>query len=159
MLKNAFKVLFILAFTATMTACMSLGNLSYKQARMLKKEGFVLTEEGWSLRLPERLLFGFDSYEIKPAQTDELTRLSTQLQKYKLNKIKIVGHTDDIGDAAYNQTLSEKRATSVSSIFLNTGFQSNNLQTIGRGATQPLVTNTSEENRATNRRVNIIIIP
>lgn len=153
------KLALVLLLSSILSACASWGHLNYKQARMLKKEGFVLTEEGWSLRLPERLLFGFDSYEIKPAQTDELTRLSTQLQKYKLNKIKIVGHTDDIGDAAYNQTLSEKRATSVSSIFLNTGFQSNNLQTIGRGATQPLVTNTSEENRATNRRVNIIIIP
>ena len=153
------KLALVLLLSSVLSACASWGHLNYKQARMLKKEGFVLTEEGWSLRLPERLLFGFDSYEIKLEQTDELTRLSTQLQKYKLNKIKIVGHTDDIGDAAYNQILSEKRATSVSSIFLNTGFQSNNLQTIGRGATQPLVTNTSEENRATNRRVNIIIIP
>ncbi len=49
MYKNAFKLFFIIAFTASLTACMSLGNLSYKQARMLKKEGFVLTQDGWSL--------------------------------------------------------------------------------------------------------------
>lgn len=57
MYKNAFKLFFIIAFTASLTACMSLGNLSYKQARMLKKEGFVLTQDGWSLALPEKLLF------------------------------------------------------------------------------------------------------
>lgn len=153
------KLALVLLLSSILSACASWGHLNYKQARMLKKEGFVLTEEGWSLRLPERLLFGFDSYEIKAEQTDELTRLSTQLQKYKLDKIKVVGHTDDIGDRSYNQTLSEKRANSVSSIFLQTGFQANNLHSIGRGASQPLVANTSDENRATNRRVNIIIIP
>jgi outer membrane protein OmpA-like peptidoglycan-associated protein len=153
------KLALILLLSSILSACASWGHLNYKQARMLKKEGFVLTDEGWSLRLPERLLFSFDSYEIKAEQTDELTRLSTQLQKYKLNKIKIVGHTDDIGDSTYNQILSEKRATSVSTIFLQTGFQPNHLHTIGRGSSQPLVGNSSDENRATNRRVNIIIIP
>lgn len=153
------KLTLVLLISCVLSACASWGHLNYKQARMLKKEGFVLTDEGWSLRLPERLLFGFDSYEIKPEQTQELMRLSTQLQKYQLDKINVVGHTDDIGDQTYNQNLSEKRANSVASIFLSSGFQRNHLQTLGRGSTQPLVANTSDENRATNRRVNIIIIP
>ncbi|WP_180022393.1 MULTISPECIES: OmpA family protein [unclassified Acinetobacter] len=159
MLKNAFKVLFILAFTTTMTACMSLGNLSYKQARMLKKEGFVLTNDGWTLALPERLLFGFDDYQIQPHQQGKLNTLATQLIKYDLNKIKFIGHTDNVGQANYNQQLSEKRAQSVANVFLKQGYNSSNIQIIGRGAEQPMVSNDTETNRAINRRVNVTIIP
>jgi outer membrane protein OmpA-like peptidoglycan-associated protein len=70
-----------------------------------------------------------------------------------------VGHTDDIGNPEYNQKLSEERAQSVAGIFLNEGFKQTNLNVIGRGSNQPFVPNTSDENRASNRRVAIIIIP
>lgn len=138
---------------------MNLGNLSYKQAKMLKKEGFTLTEEGWTLRLPERLLFDFDKSDVQADRKPELTHLSERLQKYHLDKIKIVGHTDAIGNPDYNQKLSEQRAENVSAIFMESGFNPQNIQTIGRGAQQPLVENDTVENRAINRRVNIIIIP
>jgi outer membrane protein OmpA-like peptidoglycan-associated protein len=126
---------------------------------MLKKEGFVLTEEGWSLGLPERLLFDFNKSDIKPENGKEIVRLAKQLNKYDLQKLKIVGHTDDIGNPEYNQKLSEERAQSVAGIFLNEGFKQTNLNVIGRGSNQPFVPNTSDENRASNRRVAIIIIP
>ena len=156
---SMFKSAAVLLSTLLLTACMSLGQLSYKQAHMLKKEGFTLTEEGWTLRLPENLLFDFNEYKIKAQQIDELARISTKLQRYDLEKIKVIGHTDSIGDKAYNQTLSEKRADSVAQIFLGHGFRPSNTQIIGRGMTQPLVANDSEENRAINRRVNIVIVP
>ena len=85
-----------------LTGCMNLGGLSYKQARVLKKEGFVLTDEGWSLGLPERLLFGFNESNINTERQTELVRLATQLNKYHLDKLKIVGHTDNIGNPEYN---------------------------------------------------------
>ena len=50
-------------------------------------------------------------------------------------------------------------AQSVAGIFLNEGFKQTNLNVIGRGSNQPFVPNTSDENRASNRRVAIIIIP
>jgi outer membrane protein OmpA-like peptidoglycan-associated protein len=138
---------------------MSLGNLSYKQARMLKKEGFTLTEEGWTLRLPEKLLFDFDQAAIQEVRKTEIIQLSQRLQQYRLDKIKIVGHTDAIGTPEYNNKLSLKRAETVADVFITTGFNPKNIQTIGRGAAQPLAPNNTEENRALNRRVNIIIIP
>ena len=154
-LKISLSVLLIIG----LTACMSLGNLTYKQARMLKKEGFTLTEEGWTLRLPERLLFDFDQSNIQDTKKTEIIQLSERLQKYHLDKIKIVGHTDSIGAPEYNNKLSLQRAESVAAIFTTTGFNPQNIQTIGRGAAKPLAPNDTEENRALNRRVNIIIIP
>ena len=153
MLKHVCKFMLITA----LSDCLSLGYLNYKQTRMLKKQGFTLTEEGWTLRLPEKLLFGFDQSDIQASQKPALEALSKQLQQYNLNKIKVVGHTDNIGDPSYNQILSKKRASTVSQIFIETGFKTQNIQSMGRGASQPLVENSSEENRALNRRVNIII--
>lgn len=143
----------------TLAGCLSFGPLKYRQVKMLKKEGFVLTEEGWSLGLPERLLFDFNKSDFKPENGKEIIRLAKQLNKYDLQKLKIVGHTDDIGNPEYNQKLSEERAQSVAGIFLKEGFKQTNLNVIGRGSNQPFVPNTSDENRASNRRVAIIIIP
>ncbi|MEN8424967.1 OmpA family protein [Acinetobacter junii] len=153
------KISFIALLCLTLAGCLSFGPLKYRQVKMLKKEGFVLTEEGWSLGLPERLLFDFNESDIKPENGKEIVRLAKQLNKYDLQKLKIVGHTDDIGNPEYNQKLSEERAQSVAGIFLKEGFKQTNLNVIGRGSNQPFVPNTSDENRASNRRVAIIIIP
>ncbi len=156
---NSLKLPLLALFCIALTGCLNLGGLKYKQVQALKKEGFVLTEEGWSLGLPERLLFDFDKSEVKDHNRASLVHLSQQLQKYNLTKVKIIGHTDDIGSSSYNTTLSQQRAQSVANIFIAEHFNSNNIQVIGRGAEQPITTNDNEENRAENRRVSVIIIP
>ncbi|MDS7930426.1 OmpA family protein [Acinetobacter sp. V102_4] len=153
------KLSFIALLCITLAGCLSFGPLKYRQVKLLKKEGFVLTNEGWTLGLPERLLFDFNNAELKQSHEAELVRLASQLNKYDLNKLKIVGHTDDVGDAAYNQKLSEERAQSVANLFLARGFKQENIYVIGRGSTQPYVPNTTNENRAINRRVAIVVIP
>ncbi|MGR2827558.1 OmpA family protein [Acinetobacter sp. 1124_18A] len=156
---RSLKLSFIALLCITLAGCLSFGPLKYRQVKLLKKEGFVLTNEGWTLGLPERLLFDFNNAELKQSHEAELVRLANQLNKYDLNKLKIVGHTDDVGDAAYNQKLSEERAQSVANLFLARGFKKENIYVIGRGSTQPYVPNTTNENRAINRRVAIIVIP
>lgn len=156
---RSLKLSFIALLCITLAGCLSFGPLKYRQVKLLKKEGFVLTDEGWTLGLPERLLFDFNNAELKQSHEAELVRLANQLNKYDLNKLKIVGHTDDVGDAAYNQKLSEERAQSVANLFLARGFKQENIYVIGRGSTQPYVPNTTNENRAINRRVAIVVIP
>lgn len=156
---RSLKLSFIALLCITLAGCLSFGPLKYRQVKLLKKEGFVLTNEGWTLGLPERLLFDFNNAELKQSHEAELVRLASQLNKYDLNKLKIVGHTDDVGDTAYNQKLSEERAQSVANLFLARGFKQENIYVIGRGSTQPYVPNTTNENRAINRRVAIVVIP
>lgn len=156
---RSLKLSFIALLCITLAGCLSFGPLKYRQVKLLKKEGFVLTDEGWTLGLPERLLFDFNNAQLKQSHEAELVRLANQLNKYDLNKLKIVGHTDDVGDATYNQKLSEERAQSVANLFLTRGFKKENIYVIGRGSTQPYVPNTTNENRAINRRVAIIVIP
>lgn len=155
--KLKFIVLGILLIT--LSGCLSFGSLNYKQVKMLKQQGFVLTEEGWSLGLPERLLFDFNASEISTQKYAEINQLATQLHKFKLNKVKVVGHSDNVGDPDYNLKLSQKRAESVAQIFLANQFQPQNIQIIGKGSTQPIEHADTEAARAANRRVAIIIIP
>ncbi len=98
-------------------------SIKISSSKIAQKEGFVLTDEGWTLGLPERLLFDFNNAQLKQSHEAELVRLANQLNKYDLNKLKIVGHTDDVGDATYNQKLSEERAQSVANLFLTRGFK------------------------------------
>lgn len=157
--RQSIRLSLLAILSIALSGCLSFGSLSHKQVRVLKKEGFVLTDEGWSLGLPERLLFDSNEANIKPAHITELTRLANQLNKYNLNKVKIVGHTDNTGSPEYNLKLSEQRAQSVAYIFLSNGFTTKNILTLGKGSTQPIEANDTEEHRAANRRVAVIINP
>lgn len=159
MIKSGLKLILLSASTVVLTACMSLGNLSYKQAQALKKEGFSLTEEGWTLNFPENLLFDFDKSNVKESQKLALLHLSHQLQRYNLVTVRMIGHSDNIGNAKYNHDLSINRAAHVAQIFEDSGFKKENIEVIGRGSSQPLVDNTTPESRSLNRRVTLVIIP
>lgn len=159
MLNNKIKFLFIAILSVALGGCLGMGSLSHKQVKMLKKEGFVLTEDGWSLGLPERILFDFDNADIPPQSQLLITNLSDQLKKYDLTKLKVIGHTDNIGNEAYNIKLSEKRAQSVADVFIKNEFKTENIQVIGKGSVQPIDNHDNNKSRAENRRVSIIISP
>ncbi|WP_407926545.1 OmpA family protein [Acinetobacter baretiae] len=141
-----------------LTGC-QLGGVNYKQSLMLQREGFRLADEGWTLGLSERILFDFDKSKVTPQQQASLTLLAQELSKYKLYRLKIIGHTDDLGGSEYNTKLSKGRAESVADIFYQNGFSHENIIVIGRGSSEPLNINDSEEHRANNRRVTIIVTP
>jgi outer membrane protein OmpA-like peptidoglycan-associated protein len=73
-------------------------------------------------------------------------------------KLRIVGHTDDVGEAAANQTLSEARAAAVVKWLTAQGMNAARLTSVGRGESQPAVPNESDEARAQNRRVELVKI-
>ena len=155
-----FKLLFAVCICFALIGCTGLGGLKPRQITMLKQEGFTYNaDEGWSLKLNDPLLFGFDKIESSPESIKQIEGLSTKLHKYKLEQLRIVGYTDDIGQEAYNLKLSQQRAEYISSIFLQNGFKPINIKTLGRGSENPIVPNDSDENRANNRRVSIIIVP
>ncbi|OTG83248.1 hypothetical protein B9T31_14280 [Acinetobacter sp. ANC 4558] len=156
--KNLSKIFSLIVMSLILSACASHG-LSNKQKRFLQNEGFNLTQEGWSLGLPDDLLFGSDQYQVAPKTKEKIAHLSKQLLKYDLSKLKIIGHTDNVGANDYNFKLSEKRAEAIKDLFIEQGYKRENIVTIGRGSTQPIVPNTNDANKATNRRVNITIIP
>lgn len=111
------------------------------------------------LTLPQDLLFATDSATLRPDLQNDLRVIATNLVNFPRSDVIVVGHTDNTGTAAYNQNLSERRASSVAQVLRSQGVASNRIQTQGRGLTQPVASNATPAGRAQNRRVEIFIRP
>lgn len=129
--------------------------------RDLGNEDVQITNTGDELivSLPQDLLFETDSAAVRPDLQDDLYRVAGNLQQYPSSSIQVVGHTDSDGDAGYNQELSERRANAVAGVLVNAGVQPARMQTFGLGENQPVASNLSEDGKAQNRRVEIVIAP
>lgn len=103
------------------------------------------------------VLFAFDSAQLTPAAQEQLLGLMDKLKNADVLSIKVVGHTDSQGTDAYNQSLSERRASSVAAFLLEQGLAPDKLTSQGMGESQPVADNASEEGRAKNRRVELVI--
>lgn len=101
--------------------------------------------------------FAFDSAKLSAKATGELDRLANQVRASRVtpNSISIVGHTDSIGKAAYNQKLSVQRANSVASYLSSKGMNRGAMRVSGMGETKPVASNKTKAGRAQNRRVDI----
>ncbi|QRK85541.1 OmpA family protein [Pseudomonas sp. R4-83] len=103
------------------------------------------------------VLFDFDKSDLTPAATAQLDTLMDKLRNADVVSIKVIGHTDSKGSDAYNQALSERRASSVASYLLSQGLAPNKLTSEGRGESEPVADNATDDGRAQNRRVELHI--
>ena len=83
-------------------------------------------------------LFDFDKAVLRPEGKAKLDELVAKAGAIKLEVILVVGHTDRIGSAAYNQKLSERRAAAVKTYLVSKGIEANRVYTEGKGLTQPV---------------------
>ncbi len=104
------------------------------------------------------LKFEFDKAELKPEDRELLSRVAGILLTSHEYTVSVNGHTDDVGSAEYNQKLSERRAQAVRDYFEEAGLSPQILSVTGHGKERPLVTGTSDEARAKNRRVELGIV-
>ena len=111
------------------------------------------------LRMPSGITFAYDSDAVQPQFQPTLNEVASVLTQYPKTYIDIYGHTDADGSEAYNQGLSERRATSVQNYLAAKGVQSVRMATKGYGETQPIASNETAEGKAQNRRVEIKIVP
>lgn len=104
------------------------------------------------------VVFAFDSADLTEAAQAVLTRAATEITTREPGTVRVVGHTDSDGPDAYNQELSERRAASVAAALealVDTAQYP--LDVSGRGESEPVATNDSQEGRAQNRRVELVI--
>lgn len=139
-----------------------IGNKMDKQAKKLEEElGKTATVErvgeGIKLTFNSQLLFDFGKTDLMESNKTDLQKFATTLKEYTDTDLLIVGHTDNVGSESFNQTLSEKRAASVTNYLASLGVGSSRLRMEGKGETQPTVSNDNESNRSQNRRVEIAI--
>jgi hypothetical protein len=113
--------------------------------------------EGLLITFDSGLLFDFDSDVVRGAARQNLTNLANSLRNYPETEVLIVGHTDNVGSATYNQGLSERRAASARNFLVSQGVPANRIRTMGMGLTEPVASNETEAGRALNRRVEVAI--
>ena len=103
--------------------------------------------------------FQFDSAKLTAADKTKLETIATRLkQEAPSARLSVTGHTDSVGKDAYNQTLSEKRAHSVTDYLIGAGVpRSNFVSVTGAGESHPVADNKTAEGRALNRRTEIQI--
>jgi outer membrane protein OmpA-like peptidoglycan-associated protein len=111
------------------------------------------------VNMPQDLLFATDSAALRPDLQGDIRAVGQNLVQYPNSRIEVIGHTDNTAAAAYNQQLSQDRASSVAAILRSAGVPSARISTFGRGEDQPVASNLTPEGRAQNRRVEIIIRP
>ncbi len=136
-----------------------------RQAEALRREmgddriAIQNTGEELIVTLPQEILFATDSAEVRPDLRRDLRAMAANLNRNPGSRVQVIGHTDSTGAAAYNQSLSERRANSVANVLRDAGVSNNRITAVGRGEDQPVATNLTTEGRAQNRRVEIIIRP
>ena len=99
--------------------------------------------------------FDVGSSSLNPKSTQLFTKIAKEYSTTN-KKILIIGHTDDSGDSAYNQKLSEERARNVGVIFSNQGIKQSNIYYLGAGEMNPIADNNSVDGAKKNRRVEIV---
>lgn len=131
-----------------------------RQAAELQRQIDVLeaetTDRGLVLTLGD-VLFTTGSASLQNGASTRLNRLVAFLNHYPDRRVLIEGHTDNVGNATYNQGLSQRRAESVESYLTQQGIGSQRLAASGMGLNQPIASNDSAAGRQQNRRVEIII--
>jgi outer membrane protein OmpA-like peptidoglycan-associated protein len=132
----------------------ALGNGRDKEAP--KEEVFGNLEAGKAVVL-NQVLFEQSKYVLLPGSYGELDKLVNTLRKFPVLHITIAGHTDDVGDPRLNQALSENRAAVVANYLVRNGIAESRIQTRGYGSSRPVASNTTETDRARNRRVEFTV--
>ncbi len=136
---------------------------SAELTRVIKELGAEDTPKEIKVNLSADLLFDFDKADIKPAAEPQLEKVATLIKAYPTADVAIDGHTDGKGSDAYNQPLSEKRASAVADWLKAHGSGGAKLHTRGFGKTKPVAPNTKADGsddpdgRAKNRRVEITV--
>ncbi|CAA9363554.1 MAG: hypothetical protein AVDCRST_MAG68-4654 [uncultured Gemmatimonadetes bacterium] len=113
----------------------------------LSREGRVATQG---------ILFDTGSDRIRPESTPTLREITAMLREYAGLRIAVEGHTDDAGQAAANQALSERRAAAVRAFLVAQGIDAARVQSRGLGASRPAAPNATPEGRRQNRRVELV---
>ncbi len=104
------------------------------------------------------IFFKTASAELLAESQPEIERLQTLLNENTEIKIRIVGHTDNVGNSEYNKGLSQQRADAVKNKLIELGVSHTRLSTIGMGEEQPIANNEEESGRQQNRRTEFVII-
>ncbi|MEM1161353.1 MAG: OmpA family protein [Pseudomonadota bacterium] len=109
--------------------------------------------------MPSQITFDTGQAVIKPQFYGALNQVAATFNKYPQSYVDVIGHTDSRGTVAYNQGLSERRASAVQNYLTNQGVAPARMAAYGQGENAPVADNNTVDGRAANRRVELLITP
>jgi outer membrane protein OmpA-like peptidoglycan-associated protein len=132
-----------------------------KLRQQLQATGVSVTRNGDSiiLNMPGNITFATDSSNISADFYPVLDSVALVIKEYEKTYVDVVGHTDSTGAEAYNQQLSEARASSVARYLESQGVLPARIISRGAGESNPIASNDTAQGRSLNRRVEIILTP
>ena len=143
------------------TAGVLIGSYMDRQAEEMKNDiaGAKIERvgEGIKITFDSGILFATNSSALQTEAKTNISKLAAIISKYPDTNILVTGHTDSDGTEEYNQTLSEKRAKSVSDYTIAQGIISSRFSIIGLGESEPVASNETVDGKHLNRRVEIAI--
>ncbi len=117
-------------------------------------EEVVVAEPAEAVRVELDVKFDFDKAQVKQESYGDIKALADFMKQYPQTSTVVEGHTDSVGSDAYNQGLSERRASAVRDVLVNQyGVESGRVQAVGYGESRPVADNATADGRAINRRV------
>jgi len=122
------------------------------QAGKIKSEPFLVE------KITLRFHFEFNSVDLDDETEDFLSNLETTLREDPRIKLKVTGHTDNVGNEKFNQRLSVKRAQTVKDFLVKKGIDPSRIEVDGKGWSEPIDNNDTDEGRSKNRRVEIAVM-
>jgi len=143
----------------------AVGNYMDRQQAAMREElagsGVNVVRQGDNLilQMPSDVTFAYDRSDVQPQFFPVLDDVARVLNQYQQTTVDIVGHADSTGSDAYNQTLSEQRASSVAGYLISRNVMRERLFVAGMGERAPIASNDTDAGRAQNRRVEIVIRP
>ncbi|MFK8081944.1 MAG: OmpA family protein [Granulosicoccus sp.] len=146
----------------------AVGNYMDKQQRKLEQElanerrakqikVTRINDETLRLDVLSEASFDINSASINTGFLTSLKTMAEVIGEYDSTAVHVIGHTDSSGAQKFNQSLSEKRAASVSRYLSGNGVDRSRMLTSGRGETMPLVSNETRAGRSSNRRVEVYL--
>ena len=118
---------------------------------------FTVDRYGCPIKTTLQIHFRTNSEKIEPTSVAKVDKFANFLLKNRGSFVKIIGHTDSIGSVKYNKKLSLARANSVMKALVAKGVSAVRLSVEGRGESEPIASNKTEEGRAINRRIEAIL--
>ncbi len=132
-----------------------------KLRKQLRGSGVSVKREGDNINLvmPGNITFSSGNSDIDQSFLAVLDSVVLVLKEFDKTLIVVAGHTDSSGSNSLNQSLSERRAQSVSTNLKTAGIISERIEVIGFGETQPVASNKTQAGKELNRRVEITLLP
>jgi outer membrane protein OmpA-like peptidoglycan-associated protein len=132
-----------------------------KLRKQLRSSGVSVQRDGDNITLimPGNITFPTNGSDLKSDFYEVLNSVALVLEEFEKTIIVVAGHTDSAGSESYNQKLSEDRARSVASYLMNRKITPARFETVGFGEHNPIADNSTGQGRASNRRVELTLLP